>query len=217
MEITSTDLVRRYFDEEAERFDAIYRDQKRFPQKVVDRLFHEVIHRRFALTLEHCGRVEGKRVLEIGCGSGRYVVEFARRGAQVVGLDLAPAMIEIARSAAQQAGVSDQCRLEKADFSAWCEPHNFEISLAIGLFDYISDPFSMLTKIRHVTTETGVFSFPIRWTLRSLPRWFRLTSRHCPVYFYGRTQVVKMMAGAGWSNVKVTRLSRDYLVYAMAS
>ena len=216
MELTSADLVRRYFDTEAKRFDAIYEDRKNFPRQIVDLLFHRVIHRRFALTFEQCGAVAGKRVLEVGCGSGRYVVEFARRGAEVVGLDLAPAMIEIARTAAAEAGVSGRAHLETADFTDWQTPHPFDISLGIGLFDYISDPREVLAKMRGVTTGQGIFSFPIRWTMRSLPRWLRLTSRRCPVYFYDEKQVIETMKAAGWTDIAVTRLSRDYFVHATA-
>ena len=216
MELTSADLVRRYFDGEAKRFDAIYEDRKKFPQQIVDLLFHRVIHRRFALTFEYCGAVAGKRVLEVGCGSGRYVVEFARRGAEVVGLDLAPAMIEIARTASVEAGVSGRTRLETTDFTDWQAPDRFDISLGIGLFDYISDPHGVLAKMRGVTTEQGVFSFPIRWTMRSLPRWLRLTSRRCPIYFYDEKQVMETMTAAGWTDIAVTRLSRDYFVHATA-
>ena len=216
MELTSADLVRRYFDTEAKRFDAIYEDRKNLSRQIVDLLFHRVIHRRFALTFEHCGAVAEKRVLEVGCGSGRYVVEFARRGAEVVGLDLAPAMIEIARKAAAEAGVGGRAHLETADFTDWQAPHPFDISLGIGLFDYISDPREVLAKMRGVTTGQGIFSFPIRWTMRSLPRWLRLTSRRCPVYFYDEKQVIETMTAAGWTDIAVTRLSRDYFVHATA-
>ena len=76
-----SDRVRLYFDNHAQQFDAIYRPEKRLGQKLVDRLFHQVIHRRFQLTFDWCGPVAGKRVLDIGCGPGQYALEFARRGA----------------------------------------------------------------------------------------------------------------------------------------
>ena len=155
-------------------------------------------------------------MLEVGCGSGRYVTEFASRGAEVIGIALAPAMIDLARSSASKAGIEDNCRFEVADFRHWQEPHNFEICVGIGLFDYISEPMSLLKRMRSVTSEMGVFSFPVRWTFRSLPRWLRLNSRRCPVYFYGKTQVAELMMAAGWSDITVTRLSRDYLVRAKA-
>ena len=48
----------------------------------------------------------GDRVLDVGCGPGRHAIELARRGMQVVGVDLSPAFLSIARRRAGDAGVS---------------------------------------------------------------------------------------------------------------
>ena len=208
--------VCRYFDREAERFDAIYRQEKSFSQKLVDRLFRDVVHRRFQLTFELCGEVAGKRVLDIGCGSGRYAIEFARRGAEVIGLDIAPAMIEMARKAAAEAGVAERCSFVNSEFLGWCEPHHFDICLGIGFFDYTAEPGDFLEKIRGMTAGQVVFSFPIRWTLRSLTRWLRLNLRRCPVYFYTAGEVLQLLEEAGWKQVQLHHLSRDYLVYGQS-
>lgn len=206
--------VRRYFDGRAERFDAIYRREKDLAQRVVDRLFHQVVHRRFHLAVELCGQVAEKRVLDAGCGSGRYCVEFARRGAQVTGVDFAPHMVEMARQAADRAGVAGQCRLVAADFLSWSDPDHFDICLGIGFFDYIANPGPFLEKLRHLTREQAVFSFPIRWTARSLTRWIRLNLNRCPVHFYTESQVRGLLGEAGWGGIALYRLSRDYLVHA---
>ena len=81
-----------------------------FPRQIVDLLFHRVIHRRFALTFEQCGAVDGKT----GSRGGLRLRPVRRRicatgSPEVVGLDLAPAMIEIARKAAAEAGVGRPC------------------------------------------------------------------------------------------------------------
>jgi 2-polyprenyl-3-methyl-5-hydroxy-6-metoxy-1,4-benzoquinol methylase len=47
-----------------------------------------------------------KRILDIGCGTGRHSIELARRGYSVVGVDLSPNMLAAARSKAQAAGVA---------------------------------------------------------------------------------------------------------------
>jgi SAM-dependent methyltransferase len=45
-----------------------------------------------------------KRVLDIGCGAGRHLAEFAGRGAAPVGLDLSPALLNEARRVRSEAG-----------------------------------------------------------------------------------------------------------------
>jgi cyclopropane fatty-acyl-phospholipid synthase-like methyltransferase len=205
--------VQRHFEAQAERFDAIYEEEKGLPQKVVDRLFHQVIHRRFELALALCGDVSGKRVLDVGCGSGRYAVEFARRGADVVGIDFATPMLDVAREAAIRAGVEKTCRFETGNFLEWCEPHHFEICLGIGFFDYTADAARFLERMRSVTLERGIFSFPIRWTVRSLTRWMRLRLNRCPVFFYDERQI-RDLAATRWATAEIHRLSRDFLVDA---
>ncbi len=43
------------------------------------------------------GDVRGKTVLDLGCGSGENLIPLARRGAHVIGLDISPELIELAR------------------------------------------------------------------------------------------------------------------------
>lgn len=218
MNAANADRVRRYFDGEAERFDAIYRRDKSLSQKAVDRLFRGVIHHRFQLTLQLCEPLEGKRVLDVGCGSGRYAVEMARRGAEVVGVDFAPAMVQMAAEAAEAAGVGDRCRFEAVDFLTWDAPHPFDIALGIGFFDYTAAPVDFLARIRAMVGDEGqaVFSFPKRWTLRSLTRWIRLNLNGCPVYYYDRGQVAGLLGEAGWPRAHIHDLSRDYLAHGHA-
>ncbi len=210
--VAAEQAVRRYFDGEADRFDAIYREEKGLSQKIVDSLFRSVVHHRYAIALQWCGDLTGKRVLDVGTGSGRYAVEMARRGAEVVGLDFAPAMVEMAQAAATEAGVADRCRFEAVDFLEWCAPHHFDICLGIGFFDYTADPRQFLAKMAAVTQERGIFSFPMRWRLRTPTRWLRLTLRGCPVFFYDERQVKTLISDSGWGGAEVKRLSRDYLV-----
>jgi 2-polyprenyl-3-methyl-5-hydroxy-6-metoxy-1,4-benzoquinol methylase len=47
----------------------------------------------------------GARILDVGCGTGRHSIAFAKRGFRVTGLDLSPGMLEVARAKAGTAGV----------------------------------------------------------------------------------------------------------------
>ncbi len=209
------DKVRRYFDGAAERFDAIYHGDKGVGKKIIDALFRGVVQRRFDLTFDLVGPADGTHVLDVGCGSGRYSVEFARRGAaEVVGLDFAGSMVEMAKKAAREAGVEERCHFAECDFLTWDSSGPFDICLAIGFFDYIEEPDAFLQRIRELNPQQCVFSFPIRWTLRTLPRWLRLNANNCPVYFYAEDQIMRLLYDGGWERVEVHRLSRDYLVHA---
>lgn len=49
------------------------------------------------------GNLEGRRVLDLGCGRGRWAEEFSRRGARVTGIDWSEEALEQARSRVPQA------------------------------------------------------------------------------------------------------------------
>lgn len=46
--------------------------------------------------------LRGKRVLDAGCGTGALAMQAARRGAEVVAIDLSPTLVELARERTQQ-------------------------------------------------------------------------------------------------------------------
>jgi ubiquinone/menaquinone biosynthesis C-methylase UbiE len=57
--------------------------------------------------VDACGDVRGMRLLDVGCGSGYFAREMARRGARVTGVDISPRMIGHARrgEAAEPLGI----------------------------------------------------------------------------------------------------------------
>jgi SAM-dependent methyltransferase len=60
--------------------------------------------------------IKGSTVLELGCGVGALTVELKRRGASsATGMDLSPKMVELARTMAAEAGLSDSVTFEVGD------------------------------------------------------------------------------------------------------
>ena len=59
------------------------------------------------ITLGFIGDVKNQRVLDVGCGTGRYCQLLAKRGGNVVGIDPSPRMLEYARRK-----ITHDCRFE---------------------------------------------------------------------------------------------------------
>src|SRR6187200_893648 len=153
----SVEEVRTHFDADAKRFDAIYEDEKGPFARFVDEVWRGVVKRRFELTLERLAPLDGKRVLDVGCGSGRYGIAFALRGAShVTGLDVAPAMLELAREHAERANVVGVCEFRVAQFpeSESGSAETFECCTAMGYFDYVASPVEHLGRMRELTSGT---------------------------------------------------------------
>lgn len=52
------------------------------------------------------GSDRSKRILDIGCGTGRHAIELARRGYHVTGFDLSEGQLSLARQKAAAADVT---------------------------------------------------------------------------------------------------------------
>lgn len=209
-----SDDVERYFTLKARSFDRLYDLPP--AERLLNKVFRRAVYQRFDLTFQHAGDVRGKRVLDIGCGSGRYAVEFARRGADVVGVDFAEDMLALARSYAREAGVEDQVRFERADFASFGSERPFDIAIAIGFFDYILDPLSVLQRIRAVTSGRLLASFPADRFLRSALRRRRYARGGVQLRFYDHAEIASLARQAGFGRVDVVPLSAGHFLIADA-
>jgi len=205
--------VQRHFDSTVEEFDAIYTGAGKGPLgRALDRVFRRDMYERLALTLERSRPAAGRRVLDIGCGTGRMAIPLAAEGAEVTGLDFAPAMIERARALARAAKVEARCRFEVGDFMRLEPEAPFDITLAIGVFDYLDAPLPFLRRMVEVTRDRWIATFPRRYTWRAPLRQWRLARRGCPVFFFDRSGLRRLAAAAGTTLVEVRRVGELYFV-----
>jgi 2-polyprenyl-3-methyl-5-hydroxy-6-metoxy-1,4-benzoquinol methylase len=208
--------IAHHFENDAARFDAIYRDSdKNWFSRFVDNRWRGVVQHRLELALTELGPFENKSILDVGCGSGRYCHAFASRGAsRVLGIDFAPAMIDIARRLADQQGVGDRCEFRVGTFPGDIGGERFEASTAMGYFDYVEDPEGHLRAMRAHTTGVMLMSFPKAWEWRVPIRRARFAVRRVPLFLYRENQVRDLLSRAGIENFRWIDLKRDYVVVA---
>jgi 2-polyprenyl-3-methyl-5-hydroxy-6-metoxy-1,4-benzoquinol methylase len=196
-----------FFNSFAETFDTIY-DQKRNPfMRWVDGKFRSDMFIRYALTFEALEPLKGRTVLDVGCGSGPYIAEAFKRGAdRVTGIDPAPNMLTLVRHRLAQAGVAaDRCRLIEGMFpGVSVEPH--DVAIVMGVMDYVEDAPAFLKALRPVVKQLAVVSFPSEHWFRTPFRKFRYQLRQCPVYFYNDTGIRKLCATAGFTDVGIQKI-----------
>jgi len=107
--------------------------------------------------LEAVGPVEGKDVLEVACGTGRFTVMMAERGADIVGLDISGAMLREGRKNAQQAGVADHLEFMRGDAARLPFPDDhFDVVVAMRFFHLADTPAKFLSEMARVAKK-GVF------------------------------------------------------------
>jgi ubiquinone/menaquinone biosynthesis C-methylase UbiE len=208
--------VARYWNDIAEQFDAIYTGQNKGAfQRFLDRTLRQDIYGRYEWVMERSGDVTGKRICDIGCGSGRFVATFAKNGAAAVtGVDVAPEMIRLSKELVAKEGVSEVCDFHVSDVLNWKTDRVFDETIAIGFWDYIAEPPERLRLIRRMTGEKFLSAWPRFWTWRMPVRKVRLTLDGCPVYFFRKPQVVKMIQDAGFEVQRVDTIGKLFCVEA---
>ena len=209
--------VRDHFDDDAERFDAIYQTKKSFVGKFIDDFWRGVVQKRLKLNVEKLQPLTGKKILDVGCGSGRFCIAFAKQGAgKVVGVDFAKLMIDIAEELAKEENVADQCDFRVGAFPEIISDSEapFDASTANGFFDYIEDPVPIIAKMRELTKGTMILSFPKAIEWRVPVRRVRFWMKGTPLFLYKEKQLKEILAKAGVTKYEWINLDRDYLIVA---
>jgi SAM-dependent methyltransferase len=105
-------------------------------------------------TLELIGAVNGKRVLDVGCGPGFYLAELVDRGATVSGCDASARMVELARA---RVGDAADVRIHPLEEPfGWVDDSSIDVVLAALVYHYINDRPAFLAEIRRMLTPDGV-------------------------------------------------------------
>ena len=100
------------------------------------------------------GDVKGRRVLEVGAGSGRDTLALARGGAVAVVLDYSPASLELVRRQAIDQGIP--VHLVRADALAMpFRDGTFDVVFHQGLLEHFRDPMPLLRENARVTARAG--------------------------------------------------------------
>ncbi|MCB9914980.1 MAG: class I SAM-dependent methyltransferase [Planctomycetes bacterium] len=98
---------------------------------------------------ERYGKRGRRRVLEPACGSGRHVVELARRGWSVTGYDLSQPMLDYARERLDAAGLD--ARLALGALESYAPPGRYELAhCLVSTFKYVMDEAGARAHLEHV-------------------------------------------------------------------
>ncbi len=197
--------VKDYWTKIAAEFDTIYSGEKSAFKRWLDKVFRADMYERYRLTVEECGAENVKSVLDVGTGSGRFLLPLAKEKERLLGIDFSEPMIKIARQRAGEAGVAGKCDFQVADFMQMETEEKFDAAIAIGVFDYINKPVPFLKKMGEAANVKVVATFPILWSWRVPVRWVRLNVLGCPVYFFTAAKVRRLCEESG---LKVTTLKR---------
>ncbi len=126
-------------------------------------------------TLSLLPNVDGKKVLDAGCGPGSYSEWLVKHGAEVVAIDVSPKMVELARNR-----LPARVKIHLADLGQpldFLEKDTFDVILAPLVLDCIEDWDSLFNEFHRILSGDGLLVFSVchpftEFLLRSDGRYF---------------------------------------------
>ena len=88
--------------------------------------------------------LKGARALDVGCGGGLLSEALARSGAQVTAIDLAPAVLDVARLHLHESGLSVDYREIGVEPLAGEMPGYFDVITCMEMLEHVPDPGSAI-------------------------------------------------------------------------
>jgi SAM-dependent methyltransferase len=125
---------------------------------VVETKPHNALYERPA-TLSLLPPLGGKRVLDAGCGPGVYAQWLVKQGAQVVGFDVSPKMVALARERLKLAAEIHEADLQKP--LEFLKADTIDVVLSSLALDYVEDWSQPFGEFWRVLRRGGLFVFSI--------------------------------------------------------
>lgn len=163
-----------------QHFNEAAADEENFPSTIDPRIYH------VQLILEYFGDLNGKRVLDVGCGKGRFARVLRERfpQASIVGFDLAEAMLRqvpegVGACAGSMTALPFRSNSFDCVYATESLEHAVEIETAVGEMCRVARPGGRIVIIDKDARAWGRLKTPA-WE-----KWFgrkeleKLLSRHC--------------------------------------
>jgi 2-polyprenyl-3-methyl-5-hydroxy-6-metoxy-1,4-benzoquinol methylase len=141
----------RYWEDRARRFAAEGAGLAAVCSYGMPEFYNRTIDRCQRLALEPWLDIApGARVLDVGCGVGRWSTRLARRGARVTGIDLSPTMIREAQRRATALDVGGRCRFLVQDLAQLEAGEQFDVVLGVTVLQHILDTGAWCAAMRRM-------------------------------------------------------------------
>jgi len=122
---------------------------------------HSFLARRLRC-VELLGDLTGKRLLDLGCGTGALIELLAGQQLEYEGVDIAPNMIQVAQTHIDQLGLAPGFKVRVDSVEALPYPtDSFDVVVGMGLLEYFDRPEAVIWEALRVSKPGAVLVFTI--------------------------------------------------------
>jgi SAM-dependent methyltransferase len=152
--------VQKHYSSQVKTWIDEYQDPKGYP-------FSRIRLARIRKYLE-TQNVKRRSILDVGCGVGIPSQELAEPGGEIVGFDLAPELLDYARDRAAEKGLRAEYRVGSVTEKAAYPDRQFELVLALGVFQHVTDDNAALSLMKGCLEPEGLMVLSFRNPLFAL-------------------------------------------------
>jgi 2-polyprenyl-6-hydroxyphenyl methylase/3-demethylubiquinone-9 3-methyltransferase len=109
--------------------------------------------------VDELSHLRGKRVLDVGCGGGILTESMAAIGAEVTGIDMGRAPLEVARLHLLESGLQVEYRQQSAEACAAEQPGEFDVVTCMEMLEHVPDPASVVSACATLVKPGGQVIF----------------------------------------------------------
>ena len=132
---------------------------------------HDINPLRVGYIEQQSGTLEGKRILDIGCGGGILTEALAAKGAKVTGIDLADMSLKVAKLHLHESELDIDYQNISAEEFAEQQTHAFDIVTCLEMLEHVPDPASIVNAAAAMLKPEGNLFFS---TINRNPKSFAL-------------------------------------------
>jgi 2-polyprenyl-6-hydroxyphenyl methylase/3-demethylubiquinone-9 3-methyltransferase len=99
--------------------------------------------------------LEGKSVLDVGCGGGILSESMAEKGAAVTGIDLGEKSLKVAQLHSLESGVGVDYQLISVEALADQQPESFDVVTCLEMLEHVPDPASIVAACARLVKPNG--------------------------------------------------------------
>jgi 2-polyprenyl-6-hydroxyphenyl methylase/3-demethylubiquinone-9 3-methyltransferase len=103
--------------------------------------------------------LEGKKVLDVGCGGGILAESIAQSGADTYGIDLSDKALKVAELHALEVGADLSYRSISAESLAEVEPEQYDVVTCMEMLEHVPDPLSVVRACAKLCKPGGTLFF----------------------------------------------------------
>ncbi len=117
---------------------------------------HEINPHRVSYIEQQASGLDGKRILDVGCGGGILAEALALKGARVTGIDMAELSLKVARLHLHESGLDVDYQLSTVEVFAERHEAQFDIVTCLEMLEHVPDPASIITSATRLLKPDGV-------------------------------------------------------------